>query len=518
MDRTREGILHRLYQWIGTPNEMQPTLNDSHTVVDGIGARIFWINGMAGTGKTTIAYTVSKHCRELGIPLATFFCSRDSAETSNPNLVFPTIARQLGIINNAFATEVSRTSELHPDTFYSALSHQLEMLLVKPLNAVKDQFPPCMVVLDALDECKDGFSTSIILSSLMHHIIKLPAIRFLITSRPEPNITQGFRRKELQAVTQPFNLYEEALGTVEKDIELYLTENLHGMRERYELEDTWPTSPDIKSLARLSEGLFIYAATAVKFIGDPAHDHPKQQLDRLLHNQDGGIGSLTHSLDELYMQILRVALRDISAELQDMVKLVLGSIVQLRDPLSALNIEHLLNLEPGSVKRALRRLHSALDIPEGDHRVIRLIHPSFYDFIIDASRCIIPGFLLIPADHHEVLARACFETLSKGLRRDICDIRDPSKLNNEVYGIQNRIASCISSPLQYACRHWMWHVCRSLASEVLLKMMQNFVRVKLLYWIEACSLLGELRMALVGLDEVQRWLAVSFSCTAPSHR
>jgi hypothetical protein len=53
----------------------------------------------------------------------------------------------------------------------------------------------------------------------------------------------------------------------------------------------------------------------------------------LLHNQNGEIGSLTQRLDELYMQILKVALNDISAELQDMVKLVLGSIVLLRDPL-----------------------------------------------------------------------------------------------------------------------------------------------------------------------------------------
>jgi hypothetical protein len=286
------------------------------------------------------------------------------------------------------------------------------------------------------------------------------------------------------------------------------------MGERYELEDTWPTSPDIDSLTCLSEGLFIYAATAVKFIGDPAYDHPKQQLARLLHNQGGKIGSLTQRLDELYTQILKIALGDISVELQDMVKLVLGSIVLLRDPLSALNLEHLLNLEPGSVKRALRRLHSALDVPEADHRVIRLIHPSFYDFIIDPSRSVIPGFSIIPMDHHEVLARACFETLSKGLRRDICNIRDPSKLNNEVYGIRTRIASCVSPPLQYACRRWMWHLCRSPASDVLLEMMQNLVRVKLLYWIEACSLLGELRTALVGLDEVQRWLAVSSSHTA----
>jgi hypothetical protein len=511
MDRTREEILEKIYRWIDTVDETQPSAeDDSHAIVNGESARIFWINGMAGTGKTTIAYTVSKHCRDSGIPLATFFCSRDSAETSNLTLVFPTIARQLGIINQDFAQELSKSFTSHPDCVYSALSYQIEMLLVNPLKATKTQFPRCVVVLDALDECKDNATTSAILSSLSHHITDLPAIQFLITSRPEPNITQGFRPKALQATTESFNLHEETLGTIEKDIELYITESLVETRECYELEDTWPSISDIKSLAGLSEGLFIYAATAVKFIGDTAYYHPRQQLDRLLHNQGGKIVSLTQRLDDLYMQILEVALRNTSAELQEMAKLVLGSIILLRDPLSALNLQHLLALEPETVKRALRHLHSALNVPEDEHRVIRLIHPSFYDFMIDASRCTIPMFLIIPADHHEVLAQACFNTLLKGLRRDICDIKDPSKLNREVDDIQDRITSHIPPHLQYACRHWMWHLCCSQVSGTLLALMQDFMRMKLLYWIEACGLLGELRIALVGLDEVQRWLTVSF--------
>jgi hypothetical protein len=499
MDGTRTDILQKVYQWIGA----QDANSDS--------ARIFWINGMAGTGKTTIAYTVSKYCRDSEIPLATFFCSRDTAETSNPNLIFPTIARQLGILNDDFAQELSKNFKSHPDAVYSAISHQLEMLLVKPLNAAKARFPFCVVVLDALDECKDNATTSTILSSLSHHIMNLPAIHFLITSRPEPNITQGFRGRVLKTVTESFHLHEEALGTVEKDIELYLSETLRGTREYYELENSWPSISDTKSLAGLSEGLFIYAATAARFIADPAYDHPRDQLNHLLQHQGGKIGSLTQRLDELYMQILEVALSSIAAERHELVKLVLGSIVLLRDPLSASDLEHLLDLEAGTVKRALLRLHSALDIHEDENRVIRIIHPSFHDFLIDASRCTIPRFAIVPKDHHEALARGCFNTLLKDLRRDICNIKDPTKLNSEVDKIHDRIALHISCHLQYACRHWMWHLCHSWASQDLLWMMKNFLRTKLLYWIEACSLLGELRTALVGMDEVQRWLGVSFS-------
>ena len=126
--------------------------------------RIFWINGSAGTGKTTIAYTVAETCRKRGILGASFFCSRDYAERSNPNLIFATVAHQLGLFYPPFRAEVTRVLQLNPDIVYSSVPHQLEELIVKPLHAVGGSFPSCVIVLDALDECKDSGATSIILS------------------------------------------------------------------------------------------------------------------------------------------------------------------------------------------------------------------------------------------------------------------------------------------------------------------------------------------------------------------
>jgi hypothetical protein len=38
---------------------------------------IFWIKGSAGTGKTTIAYSIAEDCRKHNVLGASFFCSRD---------------------------------------------------------------------------------------------------------------------------------------------------------------------------------------------------------------------------------------------------------------------------------------------------------------------------------------------------------------------------------------------------------------------------------------------------------
>ena len=73
------------------------------TVLDEIGlwARdfdklpVYWLNGLAGTGKSTIAQTVAERLFADGQLGASFFCSRDFEDRSNLELIFPTLAVQL---------------------------------------------------------------------------------------------------------------------------------------------------------------------------------------------------------------------------------------------------------------------------------------------------------------------------------------------------------------------------------------------------------------------------------------
>lgn len=56
---------------------------------------IFWLNGLAGTGKSSIAQTVSERMFANGCLGASFFCSRGFEDHSNLKLIFPTLAIQL---------------------------------------------------------------------------------------------------------------------------------------------------------------------------------------------------------------------------------------------------------------------------------------------------------------------------------------------------------------------------------------------------------------------------------------
>ena len=59
------------------------------------GQRVFWLNGLAGTGKSTIAQTFVDTTFADGKLGASFFCSRDFEDRSNLQRIFPTLAFQL---------------------------------------------------------------------------------------------------------------------------------------------------------------------------------------------------------------------------------------------------------------------------------------------------------------------------------------------------------------------------------------------------------------------------------------
>src|SRR5882757_269043 len=76
---TRQGILFQLEHWL--------TDEQDH--------RVFWLNGIAGTGKPTIAQTFAEMSFAEGRLGASFFCSQDFEDRRNIRAIFPTLAFQL---------------------------------------------------------------------------------------------------------------------------------------------------------------------------------------------------------------------------------------------------------------------------------------------------------------------------------------------------------------------------------------------------------------------------------------
>ncbi|KDN38651.1 hypothetical protein RSAG8_09326, partial [Rhizoctonia solani AG-8 WAC10335] len=151
-------------------------------------AKVYWMNGMAGTGKTTIAYSLCERL-EAGKQLAaSFFCTRASPECREAKQIIPTIAYQLARRFAPFRYSLCQQLKQDPDISFGQLSDQFDLLLKKPLLAAKDKLSNNLViVVDALDECSDPHIVELFLDLLFRSVMELP-IKFFVTSRPEPAI------------------------------------------------------------------------------------------------------------------------------------------------------------------------------------------------------------------------------------------------------------------------------------------------------------------------------------------
>ena len=127
-----------------------------------------------------------------------------------------------------------------PDLTSAFVAMQLEKLIIEPLEAlVRDHaFPLCLVVIDALDECKEERVTSTVLSALAVFTAhgRVRPLRFFITSRPVPVIERGFHLTGLMKDTNTLVLHNILLHISQKDIHIYLSERLSAIAQLYGLE------------------------------------------------------------------------------------------------------------------------------------------------------------------------------------------------------------------------------------------------------------------------------------------
>jgi hypothetical protein len=188
--------------------------------------RIYWLNGLAGYGKSTIARTFAERSSEKGKLGASFFCSRDFEDRRNINLIFPTLAYGLAHRYTEFKTALILILKSNPNIGCTLPAIQLEDLLVQPLKSTGLR---TTIVIDALDECKEDQPASVILSLLGKHIDEIPFVKFFITGRPEPRIRSGFRLPLLRPHAEVFLLHDVDRGSVDQDIHLYVKTCLSGI-------------------------------------------------------------------------------------------------------------------------------------------------------------------------------------------------------------------------------------------------------------------------------------------------
>ena len=417
---------------------------------------VYWLNGLAGTGKSTIAQSFSGTIANEGVLGASFFCSRDYLDRKELKNIFPTLAYQLACHYPRFRSRIVRIIKKDPTLTHTSLISQLENFLVKPLSGKKIA---CIIVIDALDECVDDQPASAILSVLGRFVNQLPMVKFFITGRPEPRIRTGFRLPLLQPLTQIFLLHEVESSSVNRDIQLYLTQRLTTVakqRSDLDLPNPWPYCNEIMALTKKSSGLFIFASTLARFIESEHHD-PNERLQLVLSDSNSTTHEGRAGIDLLYSQVLLHAFSGVhESEVFDSMRRVLGVIVLAFNPLSRRELSTILGVPTTVISTTLRHLHSVILVPIDESKEIRVFHKSFPDFLQDHRRCTDPRFYLDPMNYHGGIVLSCLGLVKK-LEGNPCSL-PPFTINKDIPNLPHLLEHKLGGAMQYACSYWARHL------------------------------------------------------------
>ena len=488
---TRETVLNEIESW----------------TKDFDASPVFWLNGLAGTGKSTIAQSVVERVFADGLLGASFFCSRDFEDRSDLHFIFPTIAFQLAHKYPDFRSHLVSLLQSNPDVVDESLCNQMEKLIVEPLRSA---VLSTVIVIDALDECKDEEPSSAILSVLGRFVQQIPRVKFFITGRPEPRIKTGFRLPLLVDSTDVFVLHDVDPSLINNDIRLFLKHELSELSRRRRL-DGWPGDKDLDILCRRAAGLFVYAVASVKFL-DNKIQLPKRRLEVIAglpectdHEGKTRFNS-SMTLDSLYTSILEAAFGEGDPEVYSRVRSTIGAVVVLVSPLPSSAIAELIGLDSEEVVLFLVQVQSLLVLDENSNSPVKPFHKSFPDFITHPSRCTDERFYVSPGHLHSELATNCLRVMNSELEQNILSLPDYA-LNSEVKDLETRINGRLSVALRYACQSWHSHLIKT-AGDVtnIISHLRVFLKEKFLAWLEVASVLGATRVAVVALKHLIPWL------------
>ncbi|KAK3317361.1 hypothetical protein B0T19DRAFT_290469 [Cercophora scortea] len=486
--------------------------------MDPRGKCIFWLQGMAGTGKSTISRTIARTFDARGCLGSSFFFKRGENDRSSPEFFFTTIATQIAAQHPAVAQEMRHAIEAEHNISDLAMEEQFKKLILQPLGKSHHDKPPgspvvLLVVIDALDECaNEGAVKTMIACLSKSKTLEGIRLSFFVTSRPELFIRLGFGADEVRDDYATLVLQDVPTQVIEHDLSLFFNARLESIRDefnrvdrRYKLPNDWPQGTIVQDLVAMAMPLFIFAATVCGFIEDTRNGggSPDDRLQKVLANK---AQSHTSQLDAIYLVVLQSMLGENQEEHKAVIqefKDIVGVVLFLATPLSVRAISGLLGLRAEFVECKLDLLRAVLDVPSDEQLPVRVLHKSFPDFLVDDGKRA-KEFSISEDDVHKNLSDGCLTVLGNELRENMCGLSGPGEERKTGDATLN--TTILSSEARYACLHWTYHLTKSKTRIRDDGPEHQFLQRHLLHWIEALSIMDNSH-AIPGLiDDIKETL------------
>lgn len=484
---TRMEVIDTIVHWaaraalpLAEPGEWRHELNPD--------ARVLWVCGVSGAGKSTIMRSVASRLEGLG-RLGTFYGFSDATQaTTNPNTLFSTIARDLAerdsLRRERLVQSIKKDKSIRTTTDCRL---QFQHFIIAPssdLPTVGDT----VLVIDAFDESGTVEARRHLLSILTREAERLPpGFRVIITSRHEQDVQDAFEMPcpkgcgllLLQDIPDHLTC---------RDIETFVYKTLEPDRKLKHLH------PEKKQLALHAEQSFQWASTACRFIlGDTKRNaglSHQERLHQLLISHPTLDGLYTTILDRQFSEAAEIGRRRLNQ--------LLAVLVCALEPVSLRTLTGIIygaavpsEQDIDVYQEIVRLLASLISGAENFDTPLIPLHTSFADFLRDQARS--KGYFVDTKTFLRFLTVQCFAVMQDGLRFNICRIPTSFKRNIE---FKEQILSTLNKQpsLPYACRFWarhlVQHVLESKEDAEISAILLAHLQARVLEWIEAMSLLG----------------------------
>jgi len=421
------------------------------------------------------------------------FFNRDVEERSQPSIVIRTIAYRLASFDARIGAAITKVIEAMPTIAESPLPFQFMKLVIEPLSTLPKAEAPIILILDALDECGSPEDRRSLLTLLAAESIHLPPfVRVVVTSRTEFDIRRALEDRS-HVLIQEMELASEDNSN---DILTFLRNRMSEIRSKntsLSLPHDWPGDAAIYALHKRAAGLFVWASTACRFID--GHD-PRCNIDTILRSD------VNHKAESALDSLYRTALKSVVADMCDDEYFradfhsIVGTILVARNPISDQTIDSLLSLDRPS-RHSLLKMGCVIHWSYGEP--VRILHPSFADFLSNLPRCHSDMWYIDMPLHNRLLAVRCLHYLESMLRRNICDLN--------LTGAP--VDMILPEAIVYACSSWIDHIC-AITEEVHLvgEILERFLFRHLLHWLEVMGIVKQSRTVIISVRSLLDWLHV----------
>jgi type II secretory pathway predicted ATPase ExeA len=493
---TRTKLLQQIMEWATSPSQKG----------------IFWLCGMAGTGKSTISRTIARSLKGDNHLCANFFFKRGEGDRGNAKKFFPSLIRQLMPIIPRLSSSVQKALDHNPGIASKSPNEQFDKLLLQPLlelDQLGQQPKIAVIVIDALDECENDKDVRSIIRLLPRlQEAKAVRLRIFLTSRPELPISLEFSEVANHEY-QDLVLHEIPEEVTEHDIKLFLQDRFAKIqRERNISFQDWPGDDAVQELVAISTPLFISAATVCRYI-EHSKLEPTKRLTELLKDSR----RYATRMDQTYLPILTQLLDDQESDESDKQLIlnefqsIVGAIIVLTIPLSINALSLFLKIGANQISNLLDLLRSVLSVPSDQDLPVRTLHLSFRDFLVQSKS----DFFVDEPKKHKEIALLCLENMRSYLRKDICQLEDLGTRRADID--PQSLRQNLPPELRYSCRYWIHHLKQSPGSYSETESVLQFLQKHFLHWVEAMSLLGLVSEVVGMLNLLQNIIPV---CSAGS--